>query len=156
MNSAPLTGPLDAATFRNIAKAASPSVVNIRTRVEAEGPGHVGLLRRGRPVRPLLRQPPQGRGNPQPREQVVEAAGTGFVISKDGYILTNNHVVEGATEIFVAFGENDADVEEYKAKLVGRDQLTDSALIQLEEKPTHAAGRGEVRRLEPDADRATG
>ena len=66
----------------------------------------------------------------------MEAAGTGFIISKDGLILTNNHVVEGATDIFVAFGENQCDTEEYKAKLVGRDQLTDSALIQLDEKPS--------------------
>jgi serine protease Do len=80
--------------------------------------------------------PPQGRANPHQREQVVESAGTGFVISRDGLILTNNHVVEGATEIFIAFGESDAGAEEYKARLVGRDQLSDSALLQLEEKPT--------------------
>ena len=67
----------------------------------------------------------------------MESAGSGFVISKDGLILTNNHVVDGATDIFVAFvSESQYDQEEFKAKLVGHDQLSDSALIQLEEKPS--------------------
>ncbi len=134
MNSAPLVGPLDAGTFRNIAKAASPSVVNIRTRAKRKVQDMSDLF--GDDMLGRFFGSPQGRGNAQPREQIVEAAGTGFVISPDGLILTNNHVVEGATDIFVAFGENEADVDEYKAKLVGRDQLTDSALIQLEEKPS--------------------
>lgn len=143
MNSAPLTGPVDAATFRNIAKAASPSVVNIRTRSKRKaqdlsdffggGPGGDDMFQR------FFGQPNQRGGGGKPREQIVESAGTGFVISKDGLILTNNHVVEGATDIFVAFmAENASDFEEFKAKLVGRDQLTDSALIQLEEKPAAA------------------
>ena len=78
---------------------------------------------------------PQQRGQ-RPREEVTQAAGTGFIISKDGYIITNNHVVEGATKIEVGFfGDEDGEV--YPAKIVGRDQLTDSALIQLTEKPHH-------------------
>src|SRR5688572_4199526 len=95
MNSAPLSGPVDAGTFRNIAKAISPAVVNIRSTSKARaqemteffgggGGGSDDLLERffgG-----------QGRQQPQqrrpPREQETQAAGTGFVISKDGYILT--------------------------------------------------------------------
>jgi serine protease Do len=134
MNSAPLTGPIDAATFRNIAKAASPFVVNIRTRAKRKVQDMSDFFGGDDTFGRFFGNPP-GRGNAQPREQIVEAAGTGFVISRDGLILTNNHVVEGATDIFVAFGENDADVDEFKAKLIGRDQLSDSALIQLEEKP---------------------
>ena len=66
----------------------------------------------------------------------MQAAGTGFIIDKSGLILTNNHVVEGATKIRSSlYGEDDD--QEYEAKIVGRDPLTDSALIELTEKPNH-------------------
>jgi serine protease Do len=136
MNSAPLSGPVDAGTFRNIAKVVSPAVVNIRSTsrqraqemTEFFGGGGDDLLERffgggggggG-----------QGNRQRQPRERETQSAGTGFVISRDGYILTNNHVVEGATKIEVAFFNEDADIY-YEAKVVGTDPLTDSALIQL-------------------------
>ena len=135
-NSAPIGGPLDANTFRNIAKVVSPSVVNIRTESRqrtqelTEFFGGDDLFERffgGQPGR-------GGRERVPPREQIAVAAGTGFVISKDGYILTNNHVVEGATKIEVNLYGDDAEVS-YGAKVVGRDPLTDSALIELTEKP---------------------
>jgi serine protease Do len=84
--------------------------------------------------------PGGGQQAPQrqrPRDQVVQAAGTGFIIDKAGFILTNNHVVEGATKIEVSLYGDDED-QEYAAKVVGRDPLTDSALIELTEKPNHA------------------
>ncbi len=126
----------------------SPAVVNIRTesRQRAQdlsdffggggGGGGSDLFERffGQP-NPNQRtpQPPQPQ---RPREQVVQAAGTGFIIDKAGYILTNNHVVEGATKIVVSlYGEDDD--QEYEARVVGRDPLTDSALIELTEKPDH-------------------
>ncbi len=134
-NSAPLSGPVDATTFRNIAKAASPFVVNIRTQSKQRAQSMSEFFGGGDMFDRFFGNP-QGRGGGRQREQIVESAGTGFVISKDGLILTNNHVVENATAIFVAFGESQNDSEEYKARLVGRDQLTDSALIQLEDKPS--------------------
>src|SRR3954465_9037689 len=157
MNSAPLTGPLDASTFRNIAKSATPMVVNIRTEMKAKGQdlsdffsgGGGGsqpddLFHRffGNPGQQDDDQAPapRGRGNngnrKAPKEQTTRAAGTGFIISKDGYILTNNHVVEDATKIEVSLYADEADVS-YKAKVIGRDALTDSALIQLIDKPNH-------------------
>jgi serine protease Do len=135
MNSTPLSGPMDATTFRNIARAASPFVVNIRTQAKQRTQGMSEFFG-GEDLFDRFFGNPQGRGNGRPREQIVESAGTGFIISKDGLILTNNHVVENATAIYVAFGEGQSDGDEYKARLVGRDQLTDSALIQLEDKPS--------------------
>src|SRR6185503_1304497 len=144
MNSAPITGTVSATPFRDIAKAVSPAVVNIRTesRQRAQdlsdffggGGGGGDLFERffGQP-NPNQRPPQQQQ---RPREQVVQAAGTGFIIDKAGYILTNNHVVEGASKIVVSLYGEDAD-QEYEARVVGRDPLTDSALIELTEKPDH-------------------
>jgi len=148
VNSAPITGPVTATTFREVANMVSPAVVNIRADSlqptqdlsELFG-GDPDLLDRlfpgGRGQRP---QAPNDDSAPRrrqpPREEVVRAAGTGFIIDKSGLILTNNHVVEGATKIVVSlYGEDDD--QEYAAKIVGRDQLTDSALLQLTEKPNH-------------------
>jgi len=154
MNSAPLTGPLDASTFRNIAKAQTPMVVNIRTEMKAKAQDLSDFFGTGGQPDDLFHrffggpgggggadqddQQPQGRGNGRRRqkEQTTRAAGTGFIISKDGYILTNNHVVEDATKIEVSLYADEADVS-YKAKVIGRDALTDSALIQLIDKPNH-------------------
>jgi serine protease Do len=151
MNSAPLTGAIDATTFRNIAKAQTPTVVNIRTESRQRtqdlteffgggGGGGEDLLRRffggGQPPA----APPQDgrrspRGRQSPQDQLTAGAGTGFVIDKAGFILTNNHVVEGADRITVSFVGASRN-EEYAAKVVGHDALTDSALIQLTEMPS--------------------
>src|SRR5437899_2137743 len=158
MNSAPITGPLDAQTFRNVAKMATPIVVNIRTEMKTKtqdltdffsgsgnpddlfhrffGPG--GGSGGNQDDQGGAQLPGQrGRGNRRtpPRDQTTRAAGTGFIISKEGFILTNNHVVEDATKIEVVLFGDDSDIS-YQAKVIGRDPLTDSALIQLVEKPS--------------------
>ncbi|HJZ71969.1 MAG TPA: trypsin-like peptidase domain-containing protein [Vicinamibacterales bacterium] len=155
VNNAPVTGPLDAQTFRNVAKMATPTVVNIRTEMKSKGNdltdffGGNGspddLFHRffGNPGQPDDDQPqaPRGRGGNggrrPPRGQTTRAAGTGFIISKDGYILTNNHVVDDATKIEVVLFGDDPDMS-YTAKVIGKDALTDSALIQLVDRPNHA------------------
>jgi serine protease Do len=151
-NNAPVTGPIDAQTFRKVAETQSPMVVNIRTettrraqdlsdffggqapddlfrRFFGDPPGQQGQEPRGQDPRG---QTPRRR----PREQTTVAAGTGFIISADGLILTNNHVVDGASKIQVGlYGEEEDQL--YDAKVIGSDELTDSALIQLTEKPDH-------------------
>src|SRR3954451_15357100 len=120
-NNAPISGAITATTFRDVAKAVTPAVVNIRTESRQRtqdlsdffgggggddlfdrffGPGGGGQGGGGQGG-----QAPQQRQ--RPRDQVVQAAGTGFIIDKAGFILTNNHVVEGATKIEVSlYGED--------------------------------------------------
>ena len=135
-NSAPLSGPIDATTFRNIAKSQAPVVVNIRTsaRVRREMTDATDEM-----FRRFFGQSPRGRGRTTPEEPPIQqGAGTGFIIDKTGFILTNNHVVEEADEIQVGlYGANMSNPNEhlYAAKVIGRDTLTDSALIQLTEMP---------------------
>ena len=146
VNSAPISGSLDALTFRTIAKAQSPMVVNIRTEMRTRTQDLSDFFGGGSPDDLFRRffgpgggddqDAPSGRGR-QPRTQRTQAAGTGFVINaKEGFILTNNHVVDDATKIEVQFlGDEDDDT--YAAKVIGKDALSDSALIQLTERPSH-------------------
>ena len=143
MNSAPLSGAIDATTFRNIAKAQIPMVVNIRTESRQRSQDMTEFLGGGSGEDLLRRffgggQPPPPPGGRNPRGQgrgpLTEGAGTGFVIDKAGFVLTNNHVIEGADKITVSF-VGAARNEEYAAKVVGHDMLSDSALIQLTEMP---------------------
>ena len=134
MNSAPLSGPVDAGTFRGIAHDQSPMVVSISTistrPAEASDDQSDELFRRffGTP-----RQQPE-----EPQEST--GAGTGFIIdSSAGLILTNNHVVEHANKIRVQlYGEEGDEEDGHEARVVGRDPLTDSALIELVEKGASA------------------
>ncbi|MEZ5319370.1 MAG: trypsin-like peptidase domain-containing protein [Vicinamibacterales bacterium] len=125
-NSEPVTGPIDATTFRRIAQETSPAVVSIITQ----------STRRGRTLADLfgLDQPGgRGQGDAVPQR----GAGSGFIVDKAGYILTNNHVVADADQIEVKLlGMSDlATVPGLPATVVGRDELTDSALIKLDELP---------------------
>jgi len=69
-------------------------------------------------------------GGPEKQKQVVHALGSGVIVSSDGYILTNNHVVDGAQKLTVSVGKN----KKYTAKLVGRDPNTDVAVIKIDAK----------------------
>jgi serine protease Do len=138
-NSAPFSGTIDASTFRNIAKNQAPVVVSIQTRVrlrrEMTDFSGDDLFNRF-----FGQQTPRGRGRTAPRDEepIRQGAGTGFVIDKAGFILTNNHVVDDAEEIRVGlYGARMENPNErlYAAKIVGRDVLTDTALIQLTEMP---------------------
>ena len=142
-----------------------PTVVNIPTSAHLRGRdltdnlGGDDLLRRffGGQLPPQGQGQGQGRnprGRQLPRDEddgpVTQGTGTGFIIDKSGLILTNNHVVEDAEDIRVSlFGGGRT--ESYAAKVVGRDTLTDSALIQLTEMPATPLAGSQVRRLGADA-----
>ena len=122
MNSAPLTGALSADTFRNVARAQTPMVVNIKTEMKTKTQDLTDFFGGGGTPDDFFHRFFGGPGSPdddqqqgggqtppnrrRPREQTTRAAGSGFIISKDGLILTNNHVVEDATKIEVK--ESDA------------------------------------------------
>jgi serine protease Do len=122
-NSAPLTGPIDATTFRTIAEQAGPAVVSITTTSRRQVRGFNDIF-------PF--EPPRGGGRRgAPQEEDVQGAGSGFIIDKAGFILTNNHVIDDATKIEVQLASMRDGEELLPARLVGRDALTDTALIQL-------------------------
>src|SRR5271166_5791464 len=122
-------GPL--VSFAPVVKRAAPAVVNIssskivKTRGSQMNPGMFDD--------PFFRQFFGGRmpqqQQQQPRSERSQSLGSGVIVSPDGYILTNNHVIDGATEIKVSF----ADKREYPAKLIGTDPLTDVAVIKISE-----------------------
>ena len=85
----------------------------------------------------------RGDGRPQYREQ--RAGGSGVIISEDGYIVTNNHVVDGASKLKVKLNDG----RSFDAKLIGKDSATDLALLKVEGKelPTLAFGSSDALRL---------
>jgi len=113
-------------SFSQLAKKASPSVVNIRTVKVMKGMGRSPMP---------FNQKDQFRDfferflrDKMPKDFKQRSLGTGFIIDKDGFILTNNHVVERADEIKVKL----SDEREFTAKIIGRDPKTDLALIRIE------------------------
>lgn len=87
----------------------------------------------------------RGGGNGEPRYQERKAGGSGVIISEDGYIVTNNHVVAEATKLRVKLNDG----RTYDAELVGRDSATDIALLKIDEKglPTLPFGSSDALRL---------
>ena len=126
--------------FTTIVEKAEHAVVNIRTTATVTAGG-----RGGRDPYEMFRwffgpdfQPPGGggneapqqrRGEPEPQERTVpRGVGSGFFISDDGYILTNHHVIDDASEIFVTL----TDGQEYGARVIGSDARTDVALLKID------------------------
>jgi len=147
-NSAPISGPVDALTFRTIAKSVSPAVVNVRTESHQREQELTEFFGGDDMLRKFFGQPRKQEKRDAP---LTVAAGTGFIIAKEGLILTNNHVVEGADKVEVSLYGEDDDMR-YKARVVGRDPLTDSALIELTEKPDHLLPEvkfGDSSQMEP-------
>jgi len=118
------------ANFDLLAAKVSPAVVNIRTEKTVSG-GGFGMQRYKR--RPFDKNDPFNNffenffGGEQRRNFKQRSLGSGFIINKEGYIVTNNHVISDADKITVVL----ADEEEFDAKIIGRDIYTDIALIKI-------------------------
>lgn len=123
INEAPVSRDTKLTTsFSEVIKQASPAVVSIKTS------SYVSNQR----MHPLLREffkMPEQQNNGQ-RQLRPRGIGSGVIVSKDGYILTNNHVIEGADEILIDFA--DKDDKEYPATIVGIDPRTDLAVLKLD------------------------
>jgi serine protease Do len=117
--------------FTDLIEKAGPAVVNIRTTEKAKpGQGAPGEEEMQEFLRRFFGQPmPRGRRGPQQPEgeQIERGVGSGFIISDDGYVLTNAHVVEGADEVVVTL----TDRREFKAKVLGADKRSDVALLKV-------------------------
>lgn len=118
------------ASFSGLADSVSPAVVNIRTEKTTKTGGFRHFSRRpfGRKNDPFEDFFDRFFGNEMPREHKERSLGSGFLVDKDGYIVTNNHVVENADEIKVRL-KNGTD---FNARIIGRDPKTDLALIKIE------------------------
>ncbi|MBT8418046.1 MAG: DegQ family serine endoprotease [Silicimonas sp.] len=116
-------------TFADLAEKVSPSVVNITTSTTVAASTEPGpIVPEGSPFEDFFRDfmDRNGPNGQSPRRS--QALGSGFVISEDGYIVTNNHVIQGADEILIEFFEG----FELEAEIVGTDPNTDLALLKVE------------------------
>ena len=127
--------------FADLVERASPAVVNIRTTekvmVQQSQGGIPGMpedqaefFRRffGVPIPGIPNGPKPTQPNPSKPQEADRGVGSGFIIESNGLILTNAHVVEGATTIYVTL----TDKREFKAKLLGMDKRTDVAVVKIE------------------------
>ena len=114
-------------SFADLAEKVKPAVVNISTTSTVKFPGNPFTHFFGREEEPFGDFFHHFFGDVPDREMKQQSLGSGFIIDKDGYIITNNHVVAGAEEIKVKL----ADGRDFKAKVVGRDPKTDIALIKV-------------------------
>ncbi|MDH3497922.1 MAG: trypsin-like peptidase domain-containing protein [Gemmatimonadota bacterium] len=117
------------ASFTAVANAIQPAVVFIQAEAIESGP------------RTQLRVPPGFEDFfriPDEGQRLRRGSGSGFIISRDGYILTNNHVVEGATKLKVRL----FDKREFEARVIGRDPATDVAVIKIDGTGLPAASLG--------------
>jgi len=133
--------------FADLVARVGPAVVNISVVQEVASP-FAG--RSGDPLQDFLRRfgvplpnMPEGQGNGAP--QISRGVGSGFIVSSDGYVLTNAHVVDDATEVTVRL----TDKREFKAKVQGVDKRTDVALLKIDAKglPTVRIGSPEQSRV---------
>ena len=135
--------------FTELVDLVGPSVVNIRTLEKADGDGAqdgpdedmLEFFRRfGIPIPNMPRRRGQRPGNPQEQPRGV---GSGFILTSDGYVMTNAHVIDGADEVMVTL----TDKREFKAKIIGADKRSDVAVVKIDAADLPAVKTGDVSRL---------
>jgi len=131
--------------FATLVEQVGPAVVNVTVVEKSQRRGHQSDDSED-PMQEFFRrfgmpQPPQGRGQEQPRM----GEGSGFIVSADGYILTNAHVVADADDVTV----RTTDRREYTAKVVGLDKRTDVAVLKIEGKDLPVVRLGDPSKLRP-------
>lgn len=137
--------------FTELVQESSPAVVNISTTKKQNSrfsnqdlpQGVPDIFRHffGVPQNPDSVPKNSPRGNPRGNGQERASLGSGFIVSSDGYILTNNHVIDGADQIFVRLNDR----REFEAQLIGSDPSSDLALLKVDAKklPTVEVGNSE-------------
>ena len=130
-----------ATSFAPMVKKVAPSVVNIYSTVTVRDRGNSFLND------PLLRRlfPDDQSESERPRKHREQSLGSGVIVSPDGYILTANHVVEGAEKVKVALASGE---KEFDAQIIGTDPATDTAVLKVDGKDLPAETLGDSDKLE--------
>jgi serine protease Do len=139
--------PMGLPSFADIADRVMPAVVSIRSTEIIKPDQKRGGIERffgdGTPFHPFF-GPDRRQSGEDDEEQQQQSGGTGFIIEAEGFVLTNNHVIDGAEKVEVTVGETDV----YSAKVVGRDPATDLALLKIEgTKPFPTLALGDSDRM---------
>jgi serine protease Do len=135
--------------FRDLVKAAAPAVVNISSeRTEEVRSFNPFDMFRGNPDIERFFGPFEDFYGPRQRSRKTKSLGSGFIISPDGYIVTNNHVVEGADLINVTLQGKGKGEDSFKAEVVGTDPETDLALLKIKAENLPSLSFGDSDALE--------
>lgn len=140
--------------FTDLVDQVGPAVVNIRTVEKVAQRGGNGEMDEEMQEffrrffgQPLPGQPGQPRQTPRPQEPQEESrprgVGSGFILSPDGFVMTNAHVVDGASEVLVTL----PDKREFKAKIIGADKRTDVAVVKIDATGLPSLKVGDVSKL---------
>ena len=150
--------------FTELVEQVGPSVVNIRTIEKASSRSRAGDLGgdNDEDMQELLRRffgergvpqpkvdpkdpkvPKNGKPQTEPKQERQRGVGSGFVLSSDGFVMTNAHVVDGADEVLVTL----TDKREFKAKIIGADKRSDVAVIKIDASGLSAVKIGDVSKL---------
>ena len=138
--------------FTDLVEQVGPSVVNIRTLEKVKANENAGgpdeemlefFKRFGLPMPNVPRQAPRRNRPPSQDEEQPRGVGSGFILSSDGMVMTNAHVVDGADEVIVTL----TDKREFKARIIGTDKRSDIALLKIEATGLPAVKVGDVSRL---------